>query len=415
MNDKKDYSMYSQLYLDLKINNQVTIGLQNTRITSTPSKSAYLTHNEVTANQYRKHFPLRNAILKYKILADSERKKAADNRKCAKWFEWFGGVKIAPLDITEKLQAKLESFPHNLLGLRLMSEFCRYMIHFGQYRPNKPTRFGHIQAQHIHECGAALEMIASEPRFCHVTTLTLPANTHEAFSCIAARSGDIINSLFQPIRDKYSDTNHWFFVWEYQARGALHAHIAHYHPDECEGMLIGNIIIEQWHKILCDISESSGVDMFLAKDRDRCTIRQFHQHHTQPMRKSVAGYFSKYASKASKKEENNYVKKFSLMYPPSRFWGCSSQLKLIRKENSFNICKDYRGNKDFMYMLFVHMHKMISACNIVLQNSYNFKVDLTPNLCVAEGFRNTFYLSPSDYQKVLEQVRNDFELFQGMF
>ena len=107
MNDKKDYSMYSQLYLDLKINNQVTIGLQNTRITSTPSKSAYLTHNEVTANQYRKHFPLRNAILKYKILADSERKKAADNRKCAKWFECFGGFKIAPLDILEKLQAKL--------------------------------------------------------------------------------------------------------------------------------------------------------------------------------------------------------------------------------------------------------------------------------------------------------------------
>ena len=411
MKSYKEYNMYSQLYLDLKINNQVTIGLQNTRITSTASKSAYLTHNEVTANQYRKHFPLRNAILKYKILADSDRKKAADSRKCAKWFEWFGAVKIAPLDITEKLQAKLGTFPCNLLGLRSMSEFCRYMIHFGEYRPNKPTRFGHIQAQHIHECGAALEMIASEPRFCHVTTLTLPANTHEAFGCIAARSGDIINSLFQPIRDKYPDTNHWFFVWEYQERGALHAHIAHYHPDECEGMLIGNIIIEQWHKILCDISESSGVDMFLAKQKDRCTIRQFHQHHTQPMRKSVAGYFSKYASKASKKEENNYVKKFSLMYPPSRFWGCSSQLKLIRKENSFNNCRDYTEQKEFMYFLFVRLHKMISACNIVLQNSYNFKVDLSSNLCVAEGFRNTFYLSPSDYQKVLGQVRNDFEFF----
>ena len=403
--------MYTQLYLSLKVNNQITIGLQNTRLKNDAGKSAYLTHNEIAERQIERKYPLRLAIAKHDREMNIERKYQDSVRKSKSFLHWFLGVKIRPLDITQKLQRILQSLPSGLFGLLTLSRLTKYMIVFGQYRKNQAKRFSNIQAQHIHECGAALEMLSHEPRFCHVTTLTLPANTHEAFECIAARSGDIINSLFQPIRRLYPDTNCWFFVWEYQSRGALHAHIAHYHPDECEGMLIGNIIIEKWHQILCDISTDTGIDMFLAKERDRCTIRQFHQHHTQPMRKSVAGYFAKYASKASEKEENNYVRKFSLMYPPTRFWGCSSQLKLIRKNNSFHNCRDYTEQKDFMYFLFVRIHKMINESKIILQKSYSFKKDLTQNLCVAEGFRNIFYLSPADYQKVLGQLRADFEMF----
>ena len=403
--------MYTQLYINLKINNQVTIGLQNTRLKNDAGKNAYLTHNEIAERQIERKYPLRLVIAKHGRDMNIERKYQDSVRKSKSFLHWFLGVKNRPLDITQKLQRMLESLPSNLFGLATLRNLARILILFGQYRKNQTKRFSNIQAQHIHECGAALEMLTHEPRFCHVTTLTLPANTHEAFECIAARSGDIINSLFQPIRRLYPDTNCWFFVWEYQSRGALHAHIAHYHPDECEGMLIGNIIIEKWHQILCDISTDTGIDMFLAKERDRCTIRQFHQHHTQPMRKSVAGYFAKYASKASEKEENNYVRKFSLMYPPTRFWGCSSQLKLIRKNNSFHNCRDYTEQKDFMYFLFVRIHKMINESKIILRKSYSFKKDLTQNLCVAEGFRNIFYLSPDDYQKVLGQVRADFEMF----
>ena len=176
-------------------------------------------------------------------------------------------------------------------------------------------------------------------------------------------------------------------------------------------MLIGNILIEQWHKILCDISDSSSVWMLSAKHHGDYEMKDFYQHHTQPMRKSVAGYFSKYASKAGQKEENNYVRKFSQMYPPSRFWGCSKQVKTIVKENSFHNCRDYTEQKDFMYFLFVRIHKMIKESTIILQKNYTFKKDLTQNLCIAEGFRNVFYLSPSDYQKVLTSVRADFACF----
>jgi len=402
---------YSQLYVNLKVNNQVTIGLQNTRLISDAGKSAYLTHNQIAENQIENHFPIRNAVLKYKQEVASARQNSAKSRKSKGYLQWALGVKKRPLDIMKKLQAICRSCTASRFGILKLYTIAVALVIFGQYQKNKIKRFGNIQAQAIHECGAALEMLSGQSRFCHVTTLTLPANTHEAFECLAARSGSIINSLFQPIRDRYPDMKYWFFVWEYQKRGALHLHIAHYHPDECEGMLIGNLIIEKWHQILCDISESTGIWMLSAKHNGDREMKEFYQYHTQPMRKSVAGYFSKYASKASNKEENNYVKKFSEMYPPSRFWGCSSQIKLIRKVNSFSNCRDYTENKEFMYCLFVRIHKMISECNIVLQNSYNFKVDLSQNLCVAEGFRNTFYLSPNDYQRILNDIRRDFDSF----
>ena len=402
---------FSQLYVNLKVNNQVTIGLQNTRLISGAGKSAYLTHNQVAEHQIEKRFPIRNAVLKYKGIAAITRQNSAKSKKSKGFMQWALGTKKRPLDIMKKLQAICRSCTASQFGILKLYNLAKALVLFGQYRKNAIKRFGNIQAQAIHECGAALEMLACEPRFCHVTTLTLPANHQEAFECLAARSGSIINSLFQPIRDKYPDVNCWFFVWEYQKRGALHLHIAHYHPDECEGMLIGNLIIEKWHQILCDISEETGIWMLSAKHEGDREIQNFYQYHTQPMRKSVAGYFSKYCSKASNKEENNYVKKFSQMYPPSRFWGCSSQIKLIRKVNAFNNCRDYTENKSFMYFLFVRLHKMISDCEIVLQNNYTFKVDLTQNLCVAEGFRNTFYLSPIDYQKILKQVKETFECF----
>ena len=403
--------MYTQLYINLKINNQVTIGLQNTRLINDAGKSAYLTHNEIAEKQIEKGFPLESCIANYRTAQSYERYKRKKFLEIPLFLRRFKGRKKTPLDITKKLQANLESFASNLSGLASLSLYTKILIVFGQFSRHKTKKFGNIQAQHIHECGASLEMLAHDPRFCHVTTLTLPANTDEAFECLAAHSGAIINSLFQPLRDKYPDTNHWFFVWEYQKRGALHLHIAHYHPDECEGMLIGNILIEQWHKILCDISDSSGIWMLSSKHHGDYEMKDFYQYHTQPMYKSVAGYFSKYASKASQKEENNYVRKFSQMYPPSRFWGCSSQIKKIRNEFSFHNCRDYTEQKEFMYFLFVRVHRMISDCEIVLQKSYSFKKDLTENLCVAEGFRNVFYLSPTDYQRILASVRTDFAFF----
>ena len=402
---------YSQLYINLKANNQVTIGLQNTRLINNAGKSAYLTHNEIAESQIEKGFPLESCIANYRMRQSYERYKRKKFLEIPLFLRQYKFQKKSPLDITEKLQRTLESFASNLSGLASLNLYIKILIGFSQYRKHNIKRFGNIQAQRIHECGAAMEINMLEPSFCHVTTLTLPADTKEAFECLAAYSGYAVNRLFQPVRRDYADCNKWFFVWEYQKRGALHLHIAHYHHCKIIGAAIGEKILETWHNILCDISENSGICLFTAKQGDRCTLRKNHQHQTQPMRKSVAGYFSKYASKAGQKEENNYVRKFSQMYPPSRFWGCSKQIKTIVKENSFHNCRDYTEQKDFMYFLFVRIHKMINESSIILQKSYTFKKDLTQNLCVAEGFRNIFYLSPLDYQKILTSVRADFACF----
>lgn len=401
--------MYSQLYVNLSINNQVTIGLQNTRLINNSGKSAYLTHNEIAEKQIEKHFPLESCIANYRSQQSYARYERKKFLEIPLFLRQFKSKKNLPLDITQKLQRALESFAGNLFGFACLKALVTKMIVFGQFCKHKIKRFGNVQAQKIHECGAAMEMNLQDPSFCHVTTLTLPANNHAAFECLAAYSGYAVNRLFQPIRRDYADCNKWFFVWEYQKRGALHLHIAHYHPCKIIGAEIGQKLIETWHKILCDISDNSGIWLLSDRCKNDYELKSWYQHLSQPMRKSVAGYFSKYAAKANQNEENNYIRKFSEMYPPSRFWGSSSQIKTIVSANHFHNCRDYTESKDFMYFLFVRIHKMINECEIVLQKSYSFKKDLTENLCVAEGFRNVYYLSPSDYQKILKAIRTDFE------
>ena len=400
--------MYTQLYVNLAINNQVTIGLQNTRLLNSAGKSAYLTHNEIAEKQMERHFPLESCIVNYRSQQSYARYERKKFLEIPLFLRQFKSKKFRPLDITQKLQRMLESFAGNLSGFAHLRVCAKILIVFGQFCKHKFKHFANIQAQKIHECGAAMEMEMLDPSYCHVTTLTLPANTVAAFECIAAYSGYAVNRLFQPIRRDYADCNRWFFVWEYQKRGALHLHIAHYHPCKIIGAEIGQKLIETWHKILCDISDNSGIWLLSDRCKNDYELKSWYQHLSQPMRKSVAGYFSKYAAKANQNEDNNYIRKFSEMYPPSRFWGSSSQIKAIVKANHFHNCRDYTEEKRSMEILFIHIHKMISECEIILQKNYTFKKDLSENLCVAEGFRNIFYLSPSDYQKILIEVRSIF-------
>lgn len=293
-------------------------------------------------------------------------------------------------------------------------------------RLNSPKNFTRFSGQKVRESGAAISIVCGgDMRFAHEVTLTLPANTQEAFTALAAYSGYAINRLFQPIRRRYSDDCLWFFVWEYQKRGALHLHLCIYHPDETEGMFICTQLIEQWHKILEDISVLADTCMFTAKQKDRCTIRLSHQHHTAPIKKDVAAYFSKYAGKTESKE-SWYIQK----YPVSRFWGSSRSVKRIVKENSLRLDYDYQGNyveADRRQADIIE--KILENGTIVSCSTYNFCVsspsiatvkkypkgrkivNLVKSKVFAEGERMTIYVNPGDYQKVLEALREEVGLF----
>ena len=409
--------MLSQLRLNLRINNQITIGLQNCPKSEKPIyKSLSCIEGGFTAFQLQKIQRCLDNVRKSKL-------PKYDWRGCPIVRQPSPRKRIilpTKLDLIRKFQRELKSARSAALAFWLAKTYYLCLQHFGQFRLNPQRIFSSVAGQRIREAGAAMEVASGGAmRFCHCTTLTLPANNWQAFECLAAYSSYAVNRLFQILRRKYSDVNYWFFCWEFQKRGALHLHIAHYHPDESEGMLIGNLLIEQWHKILCDISDNSGIDMFLAKEGDRCTIRTFHQHHTQPIQKSVAGYFSKYAGKSVNCDENSYVREHARTLSPKRYWGSSQQLKEIVKENSYGSLYD-SPNEIEAEKRYQEMLSEILSFDIISFKRYEFKkekewiehygfkgraIGKRYKRIICEGFREVFYVSPTDYQELLQRLK----------
>lgn len=293
-------------------------------------------------------------------------------------------------------------------------------------RLNTPKNFTRFSGQKILESGSAMEIASNnQMRFCHEVTLTLPANMQEAFKALAAYSGYIINRLFQLIRRNYGDSVLWFFVWEYQERGALHLHIALYHPDESEGLYISALLIEQWNKILSDVSIQANTDMFAPAKGRRKKLPFQYQHHAQPLQKSVASYFAKYAGKEESKNDW-YVKK----YPVSRFWGSSKRIKEIIKNHSMEFNFDYQGNEKEAVEKFQEIvNNVIEKLAIVSASKYSFDIQLQgktrlnryqngrkilsidANKSIARGDRYTFYFNRNDYRKAMELIQNECGYF----
>jgi hypothetical protein len=255
-------------------------------------------------------------------------------------------------------------------------------------------------------------------------TLTLPANRGEAFKVLADRSGYVVNRLFQPIRNKYGDECHWFFVWEYQKRGALHMHVCIFHKDVeiCE--VIADKLINQWHQILCDVSEVTGICMFTDRTGKACTIRQNHQNHTAPIQKTVGAYFSKYAGKSESKQFW-YCQK----YPVSRFWGSSKAVKAIIKANSLKYDYDLENEKNANLWLESIIEKIITKLAIVSANLYDFDIQLSgqtrintkknggkeiitdPDRSVANGTRYTFYFDSNQFEYAMNLIQLEMSAY----
>jgi hypothetical protein len=319
--------------------------------------------------------------------------------------------------VLEKLRIKLDKTSKPYLDIIKKSQRSKKPSFS---RLNKPKNFIKQSGQKLRESGAAMDLACNgNTKFCHEVTLTLPANTKEAFTALAAYSGYAINRLLQPIRRDYGSDCLWFYVLEYQKRGALHIHFALYHPDETEGLWIAAKMIEQWHKVLIDIGEKADTDMFVSKRKDRSTIRANHQHHTQPISKAVGAYFSKYAGKQESKQ-NWYCQK----YPVSRFWGSSKTVKEVIKEHSFEYKIDYFSDEKSQQNMMEHItEELLEQIETVSVSAYNFDISLRGshrinrysngrkiivsgnNLSIAKGERHTIYCAPVDYLKALKIVK----------
>jgi hypothetical protein len=274
---------------------------------------------------------------------------------------------------------------------------------------NRPKSFTNAAGQKLRECGAAIDHVAGDPALTRAITLTLPADHDAAFIAIAAYSGYIINRLFQPIRRNYAKECLWFFVWEYQKRGALHLHIALYHPCALTGETLGEEMVENWLRILADVGTLSQTDMFCRADMKTYTPREKYQNQNQPMRRSLGAYFSKYAGKQESKQSKHCQK-----YPVSRFWGCCYPLKDLIKTLSLDYTLVADDDRTISEMV-ERIMSVLTRFDMNVQSNYDFDIRKNygndSSLSVASGSRYTFYCHPRQYETLMKILRETTRTF----
>lgn len=271
--------------------------------------------------------------------------------------------------------------------------------------------------QKIRECGGAIDYLCEgDPAKCRVITLTLPSSEVDAFRAISCWSGYATNRLLQIIRRERDDEYHWFYVWEHQKRGALHAHICLYHSDGEKSRMLGEKLVSKWRDILCDIGRLSGVDLLFSRGFRRQVALHEMQSNSQQMRKGCGAYFSKYAAKTSNVRDTGGIETINTrnarLYPPSSFWGRSQNL--VKLCNSLSFKWKYEGiNGEETESLQAEALEILSQKNIVLHHNFHFKkeIELEGNgsLTIAEGKTEVFYVSPSDYLELLAHFRYIYE------
>ncbi len=228
---------------------------------------------------------------------------------------------------------------------------------------DNPQRSFTRQARHtLLEAGAVTDKLAGKNAV--LLTLTLPGSTPESLRAIAAYSSWILNNLMQPIRDwrkKFKKQIEYFYVWEWQKRGALHIHIClAASPDEETIEQLINLAHKQkdlWYWLLKRMATTEpvkrfgkkegnlpGIDMF-ARANQNGRIKSWRERpdkwewDIQQVRKSVAAYFVKYAGKnaapSNKKGFDEYAKSGKKCYNPGRWSGKSKGIQQAIKTNRF--------------------------------------------------------------------------------
>jgi hypothetical protein len=377
--------MLPELIVRFSINNQISLGLQN----------VYRKPKDIFDCDYRIKDKYEIARKIYERKFEQE-----DATECESFEQKLDRI-YPPLDIKKKFQRSKKAD-------RVVSGFSR-LGNGSRENLERIPPFGAKQGQKLRESGAAIDnLIAHQGGGARIITLTLPGDTKEAFECLAANSGYLINRLFQGIRRDYKDCKNWFFVWEYQKRGALHLHICLWHKEKNSAARCGVLLVRAWYKILEDIQSQSGIDMFVRKDEKTYTPKRKWQSRNEPMRKSAGGYFSKYASKASDKKERQKIYHLAKKYPPSRFWGSSHALKKIIKSESFDF--NYENSKaEYSERFYEGIRAIINEFNILSIGNYEWKLEKEyyshslesqGKRVITEGFKQNYYFSPDDFLAV---------------
>lgn len=167
-------------------------------------------------------------------------------------------------------------------------------------------------------------------------TLTVPGGTEDAYKAVSVGSGYIVDRFNRWIRYK-TDKGYFLYVWEVQKRGAPHLHYMLRLPYGSNGSAFKEEVRAEWRKILLDVSEQCGIDLFQRKAGGT-----WKDDATKPVIdvRSVWGncgsYLAKYLSKQQTKSGG------SQPWRPGRWWGVSSPLRELVKAYRFDQCVSFR-------------------------------------------------------------------------
>jgi hypothetical protein len=185
---------------------------------------------------------------------------------------------------------------------------------------SRPTKFTRNARHRLLEAGAVVD--AEVGKNVYVVTLTLPGGTDKALETLANYSGWICNRLLLEVR-RNTKNLYWFYVWERQKRGALHMHFAIGSSNISDAKKVAETLEYQWFELLLELQDKTDVDLFKRRDGGSWRNRpEEWRSEVAPVRKSVAAYFSKYASKSTNESSDTNNK-----YYPARWWGSSRAIK----------------------------------------------------------------------------------------
>jgi hypothetical protein len=286
-----------------------------------------------------------------------------------------------------------------------------------------PKSFTRNAKQKILEAGAVVDKYVGK-QGSYELTLTIPGSGTVVYDVVARWSGYIVNRMLQVIRRltaKGVDI-HWFFVWEHQKRGALHQHWCIAIKDQpMMADYVCRMLKAKWFELLIELSEKSGVDLFRRKGftgswRERPDVWQFS---INPVRKSVAAYFSKYMSKNLETSKYNKARKAArdkrcgtpearaegamvLSLCPSRYWGCSASIRKMTKANSVTSKFEVSGRREADVLVSILENIAVNPDDVVCRVERQFvKADDKTGFIYAKGYEHKFWVKPEVFDRVL--------------